>query len=52
MPRKTINYDSDPEFDRHHLEFATHQQVITQYEKFKNSTKIAKKEKVVLLSML
>lgn len=49
MPHITIHYDSDSDFNRRHLELATHQQIITHYEKVKNSTKIAKKEKAELL---
>ena len=49
MPRITINYDSDSDFDRRHLQLATHQQIIAHYEKVKNSIKIIKKEKAEML---
>lgn len=49
MPRITIDYDSDSDFERDHLELATHQQILTRYLSVKNDKKLPPKEKTIKL---
>ena len=50
MPRITVEYDSDSDFEKRHLELATYQEIIKHYGKVKNSTKISMEEGKLMLA--